>query len=146
MIEDEIEVQLTYVEDVRNIWVSKVEDIAKVDQVVEKLSASPNLVNLPSVALGQLAMAKSEEDGSLGRVKVERVKGVGFGVVRAICKKFDGDVYLTARDEARGLVICCLISFYHLFTSTFHRLLLKLSRMKVLIRSSTFSISATKAL
>ena len=80
LIEDEIEVQLTYVEDVRNIWVSKVEDIAKVDQVVEKLSASPNLVNLPSVALGQLAMAKSEEDGSLGRVKVERVKGVGFGV------------------------------------------------------------------
>ena len=80
LIEDEIEVQLTYVEDVRNIWVSKVEDIAKVDQVVEKLSASPNLVKLPSVALGQLAMAKSEEDGSLGRVKVETVQGGGFGV------------------------------------------------------------------
>jgi len=80
LIEDEIEVQLTYVEDVRNIWVSKVEDIAKVDQIVEKLSASPNLVKLPSVALGQLAMAKSEEDGSLGRVKVETIQEKGFGV------------------------------------------------------------------
>ena len=32
-------------------------------------------------------------------------KGIGFGIVRALCKKYDGDVYLTARDEARGLVI-----------------------------------------
>ena len=31
-------------------------------------------------------------------------KGIGFGIVRALCKKFQGDVYLTARDEARGLV------------------------------------------
>ena len=31
-------------------------------------------------------------------------KGIGFGIVRALCKKYDGDVYLTARDEARGLV------------------------------------------
>jgi len=30
-------------------------------------------------------------------------KGIGFGIVRALCKKFEGDVYLTARDEARGL-------------------------------------------
>eukprot|EP00090_Calanus_glacialis_P001769 TRINITY_DN11303_c0_g1_i4.p1 TRINITY_DN11303_c0_g1~~TRINITY_DN11303_c0_g1_i4.p1 ORF type:complete len:289 (+),score=72.71 TRINITY_DN11303_c0_g1_i4:69-935(+) len=30
-------------------------------------------------------------------------KGIGFGIVRALCKKYDGDVYLTARDEARGL-------------------------------------------
>merc|ERR1711963_679295 len=30
-------------------------------------------------------------------------KGIGFGIVRALCKKFNGDVYLTARDEARGL-------------------------------------------
>jgi len=29
-------------------------------------------------------------------------KGVGFGIVRALCKKFDGDVLLTARDEGRG--------------------------------------------
>ncbi|XP_005106266.1 carbonyl reductase [NADPH] 1 [Aplysia californica] len=29
-------------------------------------------------------------------------KGVGFGIVRALCKKFDGDVILTARDEGRG--------------------------------------------
>jgi len=29
-------------------------------------------------------------------------KGVGFGIVRALCKKFDGDVYLTSRDEGRG--------------------------------------------
>jgi len=30
-------------------------------------------------------------------------KGIGFGIVRALCKKFNGEVYLTARDEARGL-------------------------------------------
>ncbi|XP_005095570.1 carbonyl reductase [NADPH] 1 [Aplysia californica] len=29
-------------------------------------------------------------------------KGVGFGIVRALCQKFDGDVILTARDEGRG--------------------------------------------
>jgi len=29
-------------------------------------------------------------------------KGIGFGIVRALCKQFDGDVILTARDESRG--------------------------------------------
>ncbi|XP_002734822.1 carbonyl reductase [NADPH] 1-like [Saccoglossus kowalevskii] len=29
-------------------------------------------------------------------------KGIGFSIVRALCKQFDGDVYLTARDEERG--------------------------------------------
>ncbi|XP_077989359.1 carbonyl reductase [NADPH] 1-like [Glandiceps talaboti] len=29
-------------------------------------------------------------------------KGIGFAIVKALCKQFDGDVYLTARDEARG--------------------------------------------
>lgn len=29
-------------------------------------------------------------------------KGVGFAIVRALCKEFDGDVFLTARDEGRG--------------------------------------------
>jgi len=29
-------------------------------------------------------------------------KGVGYAIVRALCKKFDGDVFLTARDESRG--------------------------------------------
>ncbi|XP_002734817.1 carbonyl reductase [NADPH] 1-like [Saccoglossus kowalevskii] len=29
-------------------------------------------------------------------------KGIGFAIVRALCKQFDGDVYLTARDEGRG--------------------------------------------
>jgi len=29
-------------------------------------------------------------------------KGIGFGIVRALCQKFQGDVYLTSRDEARG--------------------------------------------
>ena len=40
-------------------------------------------------------------------------KGIGFGIVRGLCKKFEGDVYLTARDETRGLVILrfCLFSF-----------------------------------
>jgi len=30
-------------------------------------------------------------------------KGIGLGIVRALCKKYQGDVYLTARDEARGM-------------------------------------------
>ncbi|XP_069128877.1 carbonyl reductase [NADPH] 1-like [Argopecten irradians] len=30
-------------------------------------------------------------------------KGVGFGVVRGLCKQFKGDVYLTARNEKLGL-------------------------------------------
>jgi len=29
-------------------------------------------------------------------------KGIGLGVVRSLCKKFKGEVYLTARDEQRG--------------------------------------------
>ncbi|KAK3769876.1 hypothetical protein RRG08_036921 [Elysia crispata] len=30
-------------------------------------------------------------------------KGVGFGIVRALCKNFEGDVILAARDEGRGM-------------------------------------------
>ncbi|ELU15453.1 hypothetical protein CAPTEDRAFT_176382 [Capitella teleta] len=29
-------------------------------------------------------------------------KGIGYAIVRGLCKKFDGDVFLTARDEGRG--------------------------------------------
>jgi len=29
-------------------------------------------------------------------------KGIGLAIVRALCKQFQGDVYLTARDEGRG--------------------------------------------
>merc|ERR1711973_728435 len=29
-------------------------------------------------------------------------KGIGFAIVRALCKKYQGDVYLTSRDEGRG--------------------------------------------
>ena len=29
-------------------------------------------------------------------------KGIGFAIVRSLCKKFQGDVYLTSRDEGRG--------------------------------------------
>uniref|UniRef100_A0A8C8RZY0 Carbonyl reductase n=1 Tax=Pelusios castaneus TaxID=367368 RepID=A0A8C8RZY0_9SAUR len=29
-------------------------------------------------------------------------KGIGFAIVRALCKQFTGDVYLTARDPDRG--------------------------------------------
>ncbi|KAH9513986.1 NADH-cytochrome b5 reductase [Bulinus truncatus] len=29
-------------------------------------------------------------------------KGLGFAIVRGLCKAFEGDVYLTARDEGRG--------------------------------------------
>lgn len=29
-------------------------------------------------------------------------KGIGYAVVKGLCEKFDGDVYLTARDVARG--------------------------------------------
>ena len=30
-------------------------------------------------------------------------KGIGYAIVKGLCEKFDGDVYLTARDEGRGL-------------------------------------------
>jgi len=30
-------------------------------------------------------------------------KGLGLGIVKALCQKYQGDVYLTSRDEARGL-------------------------------------------
>ena len=30
-------------------------------------------------------------------------KGIGLGVVRALCHKYQGDVYLTSRDEGRGM-------------------------------------------
>eukprot|EP00088_Acartia_fossae_P053007 TRINITY_DN6015_c0_g1_i11.p1 TRINITY_DN6015_c0_g1~~TRINITY_DN6015_c0_g1_i11.p1 ORF type:complete len:290 (-),score=84.42 TRINITY_DN6015_c0_g1_i11:580-1449(-) len=29
-------------------------------------------------------------------------KGIGLGIVRSLCKKYDGAVYLTSRDEGRG--------------------------------------------
>jgi len=29
-------------------------------------------------------------------------KGIGLAIVRALCKEFDGDVFLTSRDEGRG--------------------------------------------
>ncbi|KAL5243273.1 hypothetical protein ACI65C_010683 [Semiaphis heraclei] len=29
-------------------------------------------------------------------------KGIGYAIVKALCKQFDGDVYLTARDVGRG--------------------------------------------
>ena len=29
-------------------------------------------------------------------------KGIGFGIVRSLCKKFDGDVILTSRNEEKG--------------------------------------------
>ena len=33
-------------------------------------------------------------------------KGIGFEIVRELCSKFEGVVYLTARDEKRGLDAC----------------------------------------
>ena len=30
-------------------------------------------------------------------------KGIGLAIVRDLCRRFSGDVVLTARDEARGL-------------------------------------------
>ena len=29
-------------------------------------------------------------------------KGIGFAIVKKLCQKFDGVVYLTSRDEGRG--------------------------------------------
>lgn len=33
-------------------------------------------------------------------------KGLGFAIVKGLCKKFDGTIYLTSRDENRGLQAC----------------------------------------
>lgn len=29
-------------------------------------------------------------------------KGIGYGIVKGLCQKFDGIIYLTTRDEKRG--------------------------------------------
>jgi len=52
-------------------------------------------VVLVSVKSGKLTMPVAIVTGAN--------KGIGFGIVRGLCKKFQGDVYLTSRDEARGL-------------------------------------------
>jgi len=36
-------------------------------------------------------------------------KGIGLGTVRALCKKFEGDVYLTSRNDERGLAAVKLL-------------------------------------
>jgi len=36
-------------------------------------------------------------------------KGIGLGIVRALCIKYDGHVYLTSRDQARGLAAIHLL-------------------------------------
>ncbi|MCI4393744.1 hypothetical protein PGIGA_G00161020 [Pangasianodon gigas] len=49
---------------------------------------------------------KTRPEGTMSARKVALVtgsnKGIGLAVVRALCKQYDGDVYLTARDVARG--------------------------------------------
>ena len=77
-LEDNVEVHLVYVEDVRNIWVSKDQDISTVEQIAQVLSSIKEPVMLPRVVEGQLAIARSDEDGALGRVKVERFTGERF--------------------------------------------------------------------
>lgn len=37
-------------------------------------------------------------------------KGIGLAIVRSLCKKFTGDVYLTARDEGRGREAVALLN------------------------------------
>lgn len=48
----------------------------------------------------------SAETKHLNMVKVAVVtgsnKGIGFAIVKGLCKRFDGVVYLTSRDEGRG--------------------------------------------
>ena len=40
-------------------------------------------------------------------------KGIGFAIVRALCIKYEGDVFLTSRDEGKGLVIIiCPLNLY----------------------------------
>ena len=80
----ETEVLLTYVEDVKNVWVSKVHDIPILDEIEQTLSSMEELVKLPSVEEGMLAIAMTEDDGTLGRVKVERDIAGGRVLVRFI--------------------------------------------------------------
>uniref|UniRef100_A0A673MK51 Carbonyl reductase 1 n=1 Tax=Sinocyclocheilus rhinocerous TaxID=307959 RepID=A0A673MK51_9TELE len=48
-------------------------------------------------------------------------KGIGFAIVRAMCKDFAGDVYLTARDVGRGTAAVDSLRKEGL-TPLFHRL------------------------
>lgn len=49
----------------------------------------------------------NKENSNWQLTKFNRLKliflGIGFAIVRALCKQFSGDVYLTSRDEGRGL-------------------------------------------
>ena len=48
-------------------------------------------------------------------------KGIGFAIVRDLCKQFTGDVYLTARDEGRGKAAVALLNAEGL-SPKFHQL------------------------
>ena len=48
-------------------------------------------------------------------------KGIGFAIVRGLCKQFTGDVYLTARDEGRGQAAVALLKAEGL-SPKFHQL------------------------
>ena len=49
-------------------------------------------------------------------------KGIGFAIVRGLCKQFTGDVYLTARDEGRGQAAVALLKAEGLLSPKFHQL------------------------
>ena len=48
-------------------------------------------------------------------------KGIGLAIVRGLCKKFTGDVFLTARDEERGRAAVALLNSEGL-SPKFHQL------------------------
>jgi len=77
-LQNDMEVHLVYVEDVRNIWVSKDQDLSTVDQIAQVLSSIKEPVVVAPVVEGQLAIARSDEDGALGRARVERCTGERF--------------------------------------------------------------------
>jgi len=62
-------------------------------------------------------------------------KGIGLGVVRALCHQFSGDVFLTARDEARGLEAVALLRKEGL-QPKFH--LLDLGREETMVELAAF--------
>uniref|UniRef100_A0A2C9JV33 Uncharacterized protein n=2 Tax=Biomphalaria glabrata TaxID=6526 RepID=A0A2C9JV33_BIOGL len=83
------------------------ERAAKNNQLKEKgFDTSPYGISKIGVSLITHIQQKQLDESGAQDIVVNCVtganKGLGFGIVRGLCKAFEGDVFLTARDEGRG--------------------------------------------
>ena len=72
---EEVQVRLAFVERPWRVWVVRAADLAARRQVELLLDEAGALATLPQAAAGQLAVARAQEDGGLGRVRVLHTTG-----------------------------------------------------------------------